>query len=196
MGNLINHALTGLGGVAAQVAPAVPFYQDARGAYQDLTGRSEQARAQAQAEARRAYEAERSRLAFEEAQAQERRVLDNRHAFGDVASATRHSQAASELAQTSAAAEQDRRRALRKETAARRSLLGASGIGSADGSGRAVLRGLAEESAAEARRSQEADRLRRAALDRELDEAQHRNLLEAYELAERQRVERISRGYA
>lgn len=192
MGSLINNALTGLSGVAAQVTPVVSAYQDVRGTYQDLTGRS----AQAQAEAQRAYEAERARLAFEEAQAQERRVLGNRQQFEETAGAARHSQAASELAQTSAAAEQERRGALRKAISSQRSLLGASGVSAVDGSGQAVLRGLKKESETEARRSNDAARLRRAALDRELDESRHRNLLEAYELAERQRVERIARGYA
>ncbi|MFV3129719.1 hypothetical protein [Niveispirillum sp. KHB5.9] len=90
--------------------------------------------------------------------------------------------------------DRNRRRALRNETGSIRAQLGAQGIGSADGSGEAVL--LGRERAAEQDRQDAArlDALKLAGLSDEEAALKRRNLLDLTRQQERQRLERLARG--
>jgi len=93
------------------------------------------------------------------------------------------------------AADRTRTRALRRAVGRVRAQLGGQGISTSDGSGEAILLGLvreAEEDAADARRL---DTLRLKALEEEDAALQRRNLLDLTRLQERQRLERLARGW-
>lgn len=85
-----------------------------------------------------------------------------------------------------------RRTALRRAMASTRATLGAQGVGTADGSGEAILLGLVSETGAERREATTSDALRRRVVQEELDALGRRNLLEQAQLAERQRLEILS----
>jgi colicin import membrane protein len=178
MGNLANTALQTL-------MPAVAAYRTVRGVVDDVEERN-----------RRAQEAERERLAFEQGQDLERRSLAARQDADLARLEGEHALRRAELDAAASAAERARRTTLRGEVGRMRSLFGARGLTASDGSAAAVLRGIAQESEAERRHAVELDRLKRAALEREHDDRRQRNLLETSELAERQRIERIARGYS
>lgn len=100
-----------------------------------------------------------------------------------------------QMSQTADADEKRRRAGLRRVMARTRSRLAAQGIDAAGGSGEALLLGLVSETDEERRQAASLDRLRAAALERDFDDARRRNLLELNELAERQRLELLSKGY-
>lgn len=178
MGNLANAALQA-------VMPAVAAYQTVRGVADDAEERN-----------RRAREAGQQRLAFEQGQDLDRRSLAARQDADLARLEGDHAVRQAELDASAAAAERARRMALRGETGRVRSLFGARGLTAGDGSAAAVLRGIEEESEAGRRHAAELDRLKRAALEHESEDRRRRNLLETSELAERQRIERIARGYS
>lgn len=91
------------------------------------------------------------------------------------------------------AAEETRRAALKRAVARQRAAFGAQGTGSSGGSAQAVLLGLFDESDAERADRERLDGLRRAALDSDLSARRQTNLLQVTQLAERQRLERLSR---
>ena len=102
------------------------------------------------------------------------------------------------LAQASTTAQSDERRrvdALRRTVARTRAALGSNGVSAADGSGEAILLGVVKDSAAERTEAEGADRLKREAIQQEVDNVHRRNLLEQAQLAERQRLEFMSRFY-
>lgn len=87
-----------------------------------------------------------------------------------------------------------RRRDLRQETGSLRAALGAQGIGSADGSGEALILGR-ERVAAEARDdAARLDALKLAGLSEEETALKRCNLLDLTRQQERQRLERLARG--
>lgn len=146
---------------------------------------------------RREAELERQRqlLVFEQGQAAERRNLADRQRTDAEAQEAERAGRIAEIGAASATTEAERRAALERSLARTRATMAARGVGTADGSGRAVLLGLSEESEAERARNAEQDGLRRADLDRQAEEVRRRNLLETSQLAERQRLDRIARGY-
>lgn len=79
-------------------------------------------------------------------------------------------------------AEEERRAALRRAVSRQRAVFGSQGIGSNGGSSEAVLLGLFEES--------EQEKSRREALDSNLSNTRSLNLLQATQLAERQKLSR------
>lgn len=86
-----------------------------------------------------------------------------------------------------------RGRSLRQETGSLRAQLGAQGIGSADGSGEAVILGR-ERAAEEKENAARLDSLKLSALTDEEESLKRRNLLDLTRQQERQRLERLARG--
>lgn len=106
--------------------------------------------------------------------------------------------AQTQLAQLTAAAdaaEQRRLAALRQAVSKTRAGLGARGVTAQDGSGEAILLGLTNSSETERKDAQATDQLKRAAIQQSLDEAKRRNLLELSQLADRQRLEYMSKFF-
>ena len=106
--------------------------------------------------------------------------------------------ARNQLAQITASADAAERRrvdALRRTMARSRAVMGASGVSAADGSGEAILLGAVNSSATERQNADQLDQIKRQAIQQELDNARRRNLLEQAQLADRQRLEFMSKFY-
>ncbi|PWC34182.1 hypothetical protein TSO352_28170 [Azospirillum sp. TSO35-2] len=106
--------------------------------------------------------------------------------------------AQTQLAQLTAAAdaaEQRRLAALRQTVAKTRAGLGARGVTAQDGSGEAILLGLTNASDTERKDAQATDQLKRAAIQQNLEEVKRRNLLEQSQLADRQRLDYLSKFF-
>ena len=86
--------------------------------------------------------------------------------------------------------ERDRRSSLKRAVARQRARAGTSGITASNGSGEAILLGLFDESEDERSERQRQDDLRLRAIDSDITNRQSRNLLEASQLREHQRLER------
>ena len=99
------------------------------------------------------------------------------------------------IAQQSAEDERRRRDALRRAMGRTRADLGGQGVSAADGSGEAILLGLVGDTEAESGAAAQADRLKRQAIQQELDNARRRNLLEQAQLAQKQRLDFMSRFF-
>lgn len=95
------------------------------------------------------------------------------------------------LALDASKTEVERQAALRRAVARQRAVYGGSGISSSGGSADAVLLGLFDESEDDLMRREQMDNLRSTALD--LDSAQTRavNVLQATQLAERNKLQRL-----
>ncbi len=113
--------------------------------------------------------------------------LGNRQASAETANRLEELRTAAE------ADERRRRQALRRAVAKQRARFGARGVSAAGGSGEAILLGLVDETAEERREAEQADRLRAQALRQSLADRNRRNLLEQSQLAERHRLQMISR---
>lgn len=100
-----------------------------------------------------------------------------------------------QLAANADAEEQRRVDALRRTMARTRATLGASGVSAADGSGEAILLGAVNDSTVERQNADQIDQIKRQAIQQELDNARRRNLLEQAQLADRQRLEFMSKFY-
>lgn len=106
--------------------------------------------------------------------------------------------AQTQLAQLTAAAdaaEQRRLAALRQAVSKTRAGLGARGVTAQDGSGEAILLGLTNSSETERKDAQATGQMKRAAIQQGLDDAKRRNLLELSQLADRQRLEYMSKFF-
>ncbi|CAO3447986.1 hypothetical protein [Azospirillum largimobile] len=111
---------------------------------------------------------------------------------------SKETDAQTQLAQLTAAAdaaEQRRLTALRQAVSKTRAGLGARGVTAQDGSGEAILLGLTNSSETERKDAQATEQLKRAAIQQSLDEAKRRNLLELSQLADRQRLEYMSKFF-
>lgn len=88
--------------------------------------------------------------------------------------------------------ENDKRRAaLRRAVARQKAQFGSSGVGSGAGSSQAVLLGLFDETEDELQKREQLDNLRTRALDMEGTQARSLNVLQATQLAERNRLSRL-----
>ena len=157
---------------------------------QELQRRRDEAAAAAAAAAR-AREMDDFRSAQEQTLAQLR-------ASQEQAVRAKETDAQTQLAQLTAAAdaaEQRRLAALRQAVSKTRAGLGARGVIAQDGSGEAILLGLTNSSDTERKDAQATDQLKRAAIQQSLDEAKRRNLLELSQLADRQRLEYMSKFF-
>ncbi|AIB12698.1 hypothetical protein ABAZ39_12005 [Azospirillum argentinense] len=154
---------------------------------------------QRQKEEQARAEAERQRAREMDWLAQSQNLAAQQLRTGQAATlADKEGDARTRLAQMSAAAQSDERRrvdALRRTVARTRATLGSNGVSAADGSGEAILLGVVKDSAAERGEAEGADRLKREAIQQEVDSVRRRNLLEQAQLAERQRLEFMSRFY-
>lgn len=92
-------------------------------------------------------------------------------------------------------AESKRRAALKRAVARQRAEFGAEGIDATGGSAEAVLLGLFDESEDDLRERERLDSLRSRVVDQNLSGQKSLNLLQATQLAERQKLERISEGF-
>ncbi|MFC5354511.1 hypothetical protein [Azospirillum himalayense] len=154
---------------------------------------------QRQKEEQARLETERQRLREMDWLAQSQNLAVQQLRVGQAATLTdKEGDARTRLAQISAAAQSDERRrvdALRRTVARTRATLGSNGVSAADGSGEAILLGVVKDSAAERGEAEGTDRLKREAIQQEVDSVRRRNLLEQAQLAERQRLEFMSRFY-
>ncbi|MGB1077227.1 MAG: transporter [Bdellovibrionales bacterium] len=85
-------------------------------------------------------------------------------------------------------AERKRRDALKRSVARQRAQFGSQGISTNNGSGQAILLGLFDESDDERAQRERLDGLRTSALDQNVSQQSRLNLLQASQLAEKQRV--------
>ncbi len=100
------------------------------------------------------------------------------------------------IAAGAAAAEDERRAALRRAVARQRTQFGASGIGNAGGgSAEAVLLGLFDESEEELASRERLDNLRNQALDLSVAQSNSLNVLQRSQLQQRQDFERELTGF-
>lgn len=99
------------------------------------------------------------------------------------------------IAAESADAEAERRAALRRAVARQKVQFGSQGISAGDGSSQAVLLGLFDESEQDKADRERLDGLRSQALSQNLEAQGQINVLQRSQLAERQKLERISGGF-
>jgi hypothetical protein len=85
----------------------------------------------------------------------------------------------------------ERRGALKRAVARQRAAFGASGIGNNGGSSEAVLLGLFEESEEERAKRERLDAVRTRAVDMDIAQNRSLNLLQATQLAQRQKLSRL-----
>lgn len=98
------------------------------------------------------------------------------------------------LALDAKAAEDDRKRALRRAVARQQTIFGSSGIGGQGGSSQAVLLGLVNESEQERTRREDLDRIRLSAIDTDLAQQKRLNVLQRTQLQERNGLDNLSSG--
>mgnify|MGYP006197385875 FL=1 len=106
-----------------------------------------------------------------------------------------HEQAALErerLAADASAADEKRRAALRRAVARQRASFGAQGTGSNDGSAEAVLLGLFEETDTDRAQRARLDDIRDRFITQDLSAKNRINVLQRAQLAERQKLERMT----
>ena len=163
----------------------------------DLRRQDQELQRQKDEAARAAAEQERTREMNWMAQSQNQ-TADQLRANQTADMAAQEAGARNQLAQMTAnadAAEQRRVDALRRTMARSRAVMGASGVSAADGSGEAILLGAVNDSATDRQNADQLDQIRRQAIQQELDNARRRNLLEQAQLADRQRLEFMSKFY-
>ncbi|MBP2301589.1 hypothetical protein [Azospirillum picis] len=125
-------------------------------------------------------------------------TLSQLRASQDQAYGRQAADAQSQLAELTAAAdaaEQRRLTALRQAVGRTRAGLGARGLSAQDGSGEAILLGLTNASETERKDAHATEQLKRGAIQQGLDETRRRNLLELSQLADRQRLEYLSKFF-
>lgn len=137
----------------------------------------------------------RERTQLQAEQAAETADLTARQAAEAEALARRNALAAGRIRIEAGADGRRRSRTLRQETGRTRAALGAQGIGTADGSGEAIILGRERAAAAEDKDADRLDALRLAALAEEEEVQSRRNLLDLTRQQERQRLERLARGF-
>jgi len=145
--------------------------------------------------AREQAEAARRREVFAADQAQERDALARRQTAAVAGAEADASTRVEALTAQSEAAERRRTDALRRAIGEARARLASRGVGGTGGSADALLAGLRRAGADEAAEAEEEDGLRRRSIREDLAALNRRNLLEVTELAERQRLEWLSRTF-
>ena len=116
----------------------------------------------------------------------------------DAAYQSQDKDAQTQLAQLTAAtdaAEKRRVDALRQAVGKTRASLGARGVTADAGSGEAILLGLTNDTASERKDAQTVDQLKRQVIQQNLDAVKRRNLLEQAQLADRQKLEFMSKYF-
>lgn len=192
-----------------------------RTAAAEAAARQEQARLQAEAQARewarqdqlrqqdqelQRQKDEAARIAAEQARGREmdayrasqEQTLAQLRTSHDAAYQSQDRESQTQLAQMTAAADAEEKRrvdALRRTVAKTRASLGSRGVSAADGSGEAILLGLVKDTAGERQDAQTAEQLKRQAIQQNLDAIRRRNLLDQAQLADRQRLEFMSKFF-
>lgn len=100
-----------------------------------------------------------------------------------------------QLAAAADAAEKRRVEALRQSMSKTRASLGARGVSATDGSGEAILLGLTKDTETDRQNAQAVDQLKKQAIQQNLDAVKRRNLLEQTQLADRQKLEFLSKYF-
>lgn len=93
-------------------------------------------------------------------------------------------------------AERERRNSLRRAVAKQRAIYGGEGISSGDGSARAVLLGLFDESDEERKERNALDTLKSSALDSNIAQQKRLNTLQLTQLKEKNRLNRYTAGFS
>ncbi len=88
-------------------------------------------------------------------------------------------------------AQKQRSKALKRAVARQRTLFGSQGISADGGSGQAILLGLFDENEDDRLQAERLDTLRTNALDQTINQKKRLNILQASQLAEKQRVGRL-----
>ena len=91
--------------------------------------------------------------------------------------------------------ENERRAALRRAVAKQRASAGASGTGSSDGSGRAILLGLFDESDEERAQRESLDTLKSKAIDTNINQQKRINTLQLSQLKEKNNLSRFTSAF-
>ncbi|MCB1556560.1 MAG: transporter [Alphaproteobacteria bacterium] len=173
-------ALTGLAAVAPAVGDALPGLTGLFNIAQTVTGTNAAQKAARQQREQQALALKQ----LQEKQAVQLRDLQEQAALDRATIDARAAQA-----------ETDRRAALKRAVARQRAAFGASGIGNqSSGSNEAVLLGLFSESEADRAAREKLDTLRFSAIDQNIEAQKRINVLQASQLAEKQRVQRVSGG--
>lgn len=168
-------AITSTVGLINTVNSAFNAVSNLRGNVQDASGNAaELAQRQMIAEQNQALLQLQQRQALEERQRAETAMLEKQ-----------------KIALDAQQAERQRQSALRRAVARQKAAFGGSGISSVGGSAEAVLLGLFDESEDELRQRETLDNLRHTALDLETAQAKSVNVLQATQLAERNKLQRL-----
>jgi len=142
-----------------------------------------------EAERREAEEQRRRQLIAEQDQALAQ--LQERQAAQQSQQAQNSALEKERLAAQSRQKADDRRDALRRAVARQKAQFGASGVGSGTGSSQAVLLGLFDETEEDLQKREELDNFRTRALDLGTSQSRSLNVLQATQLAERNRLSRL-----
>ncbi|CAK0740082.1 hypothetical protein CCP2SC5_1050006 [Azospirillaceae bacterium] len=119
-------------------------------------------------------------------------LVDNQNQ--DLESATGDLQSRVSQIRAAATVDEGRRRdALRRAMAKTRASLGAAGLGTADGSGEAILLGQVNATDQEQKAAETSNQLKIDSLNQQLEDRYRRNLLAQSQLAERQKLQYLSR---
>jgi hypothetical protein len=101
-----------------------------------------------------------------------------------------------EIRLSSEQTERERRNALRRAVAKQRAIYGGEGISSGDGSARAVLLGLFDESDEERKERDALNTLKSSAIDSNITQQKRLNTLQLTQLKEKNRLNRYTAGYS
>lgn len=96
------------------------------------------------------------------------------------------------LALSSQQADAERRSALKRAVARQRAMFGSAGISPQDGSSKAVLLGMFDESDDERQRREDLDQIRLNAIDQNIAQQGRLNILQRTQLSERNRIDKAS----
>lgn len=169
-------AITSTLGLVNTVNSAFNAVNYLRGNVQDLgsNNAADQARARAIAEQNQSLIQLQQRQALDESQKAQQTALEKQ-----------------KLALDAAQNEEQRQAALRRAVSRQRAAYGSSGTGSTGGSAQAVLLGLFDETEDDLKARESLDTLRNTALDLDVSQNKSVNVLQATQLAERNKLQRL-----
>ncbi|MCD8566477.1 MAG: transporter [Alphaproteobacteria bacterium] len=174
MGSIVP-AITQTVGLINTVNSAFSAVNNLRGNVQDTSGSAEDA-------ARQQMIAEQNQALI---QLQQRQALDEQQQADSTALEKQ------KIALEASQAEEQRQAALRRAVARQKAAFGGSGVSSTGGSADAVLLGLFDESESDLKQREALDNLRTTALDLDTAQTKSVNVLQATQLAERSKLQRL-----
>lgn len=179
MGSMTPALMTGLGSVSDIVGGVAPIF----GAASDIVGSVRAITGGGDDDRRRALRAQQDMLLRQLAQKQQADAMN---------ASERAALERERLAADASAADEKRRAALRRAVARQRASFGAQGTGSNDGSAEAVLLGLFEETDTDRAQRARLDDIRERFINQDLSAKNRINVLQRAQLAERQKLERMT----